>query len=126
MTHYRGPGKGGTLKATEQPIDTSTAAGKCFLDKLGVFVEFETNLRRERQLEGIVKAKAAGVYKGRPASIDAARVWEMKAEVWVPPRSPVRQACRRARTNQGQAHRVRKMHYVNLTTGRVLGDSVIR
>jgi hypothetical protein len=39
------------LKATEQPIDTSTAAGKYFLDKLGVFVEFETNLRRECQLE---------------------------------------------------------------------------
>jgi DNA invertase Pin-like site-specific DNA recombinase len=54
-------------------VDTSMAAGKCFLDMLGVFAEFETNLRRERQLEGIAKAKAAGVYKGRPASIDAAR-----------------------------------------------------
>ena len=51
--------KGATLKATEQPIDTSTAAGKCFLDMLGVFAEFETNLRRERQMEGIAKAKAA-------------------------------------------------------------------
>lgn len=29
------------------PIDTSTAPGKCFLDMLGVFAEFETNLRRE-------------------------------------------------------------------------------
>ena len=56
--------RGASLKATEQPIDTSTAAGKCFLDMLGVFAEFETNLRRERQLEGIAKAKAAGVYKG--------------------------------------------------------------
>jgi DNA invertase Pin-like site-specific DNA recombinase len=72
--------RGATLKATEQPIDTSTAAGKCFLDMLGVFAEFETNLRRERQLEGIAKAKAAGVYKGRPASIDAARVRELKAQ----------------------------------------------
>jgi DNA invertase Pin-like site-specific DNA recombinase len=72
--------KGAALRATEQPIDTSTAAGKCFLDMLGVFAEFETNLRRERQLEGIAKAKAAGVYKGRPASIDAARVREMKAQ----------------------------------------------
>src|SRR3978361_88481 len=72
--------KGATLKATEQPIDTSTAAGKCFLDMLGVFAEFETNLRRERQLEGIAKAKAAGVYKGRPASIDAAQVKAMKAQ----------------------------------------------
>jgi DNA invertase Pin-like site-specific DNA recombinase len=60
--------KGASLKATEQPIDTSTAAGKCFLDMLGVFAEFETNLRKERQLEGIAKAKSEGKYKGRPAS----------------------------------------------------------
>jgi DNA invertase Pin-like site-specific DNA recombinase len=46
--------------------------GNGFLDMLGVFAEFETNLRKERQLEGVAKAKAAGVYKGRPASIDAA------------------------------------------------------
>ena len=70
--------RGASLKATEQPIDTGTAAGKCFLDMLGVFAEFETNLRRERQLEGIAKAKAEGVYKGRPASIDAAQVREIK------------------------------------------------
>lgn len=60
------------LIATEQPIDTSTAAGKAFLDMLGVFAEFETNLRRERQLEGIAKAKVNGVYKGRKPSVDAA------------------------------------------------------
>src|ERR1700757_22642 len=62
------------LRATEQPIDTGTAAGKAFLDMLGVFAEFESNLRKERQMEGIAKAKAAGVYKGRQASISAARV----------------------------------------------------
>ena len=71
--------KGVALKATEQPIDTSTAAGKCFLDMLSVFAEFETNLRRERQMEGVAKAKAAGKYKGRPASINAVRLREMKA-----------------------------------------------
>jgi DNA invertase Pin-like site-specific DNA recombinase len=70
----------GCLKATEQPIDTSTAAGKCFLDMLGVFAEFETNLRKERQLEGIAKAKEAGVYKGRPATIDPAEVLRLKNE----------------------------------------------
>jgi hypothetical protein len=69
--------RGASLKATEQPIDTSTAAGKCFLDMLGVFAEFETNLRRERQL---AKAKMAGVYKGRPASIDATQVRAMKGQ----------------------------------------------
>lgn len=45
------------LKATEQPIDTDSAAGKAFLDMLGVFAEFETNLRRERQAEGIASAQ---------------------------------------------------------------------
>src|SRR6202040_1595076 len=72
--------KGVALRATEQPIDMTTAAGKCFLDMLGVFAEFETNLRRERQLDGIATAKAAGIYKCRPASIDAAQVREMKAQ----------------------------------------------
>jgi DNA invertase Pin-like site-specific DNA recombinase len=72
--------KGAALKATEQPIDTATAAGKAFLDMLGVFAEFETNLRKERQLEGIAKAKAAGIYKGRPASIDTARIHKLKAD----------------------------------------------
>jgi DNA invertase Pin-like site-specific DNA recombinase len=72
--------KGAVLKATEQPIDTGTAAGKAFLDMLGVFAEFETNLRKERQLEGIADAKARGVYKGRKASIDPAQVRTMAAQ----------------------------------------------
>ena len=74
--------RGVALKATEQPIDTSTAAGKCFLDMLGVFAEFETNLRKERQMEGVARAKANGIYggKGRPASIDPATVRALKAE----------------------------------------------
>lgn len=70
--------KGAKLQATEQPIDTSTAAGKAFLDMLGVFAEFETNLRRERQMEGIAKAKEAGKYRGRKPSVDEARVRELK------------------------------------------------
>ena len=47
---------------------------------LDVFAEFETNLRRERQLEGIAKAKAAGVYRGRKPSVDAGEVKRLKAE----------------------------------------------
>ena len=62
--------KGAHLAATEQPVDTSTAAGKAFFDMLGVFAEFETNLRRERQAEGIVAAKRRGAYRGRPPRID--------------------------------------------------------
>jgi DNA invertase Pin-like site-specific DNA recombinase len=73
--------RGVTLKATEQPIDTSTAAGKAFFDMLGVFAEFETNLRKERQMEGIAKAKAEGVYagKGRPKSVKLDEVRALKS-----------------------------------------------
>jgi len=66
--------KGASLRVLNAHIDTSTASGKAFLGMLAIFAEFETNLRRERQLEGIAKAKADGRYKGRPASIDADQV----------------------------------------------------
>jgi len=56
--------KGVVLQATEQSFDISTSAGKAFFDMLGVFAEFENNIRRERQLEGIAAAKAKGKYKG--------------------------------------------------------------
>ena len=70
--------RGVTLSATEHPIDTRTSAGKCFLDMLGVFSEFETNLRKERQMEGIAKAKERGVYKGRKPSVDVEQVKALK------------------------------------------------
>jgi DNA invertase Pin-like site-specific DNA recombinase len=47
---------------------------------LGVFAEFETALRRERQMEGIAKAKAAGVYKGRKPSVDPQAVARLHGE----------------------------------------------
>jgi DNA invertase Pin-like site-specific DNA recombinase len=68
------------LKATEQPIDTRSATGKAFLDMLGVFAEFETNLRRERQLEGIAAAKARGVYRGRKPFVNIAEVRRLHNE----------------------------------------------
>ena len=77
---YELKGRGIALKATEQPIDTGTAAGKAFLDMLGVFAEFETNLRRERQLEGIEAAKARGVYKGGKPRIDPDAVRKLIAD----------------------------------------------
>ncbi|MET3725942.1 recombinase family protein [Sphingomonas trueperi] len=73
-------GRGVALKATEQPIDTGTAAGKAFLDMLGVFAEFETNLRRERQAEGIEAAKSRGVYKGGKPRIDPEAVRNLLAQ----------------------------------------------
>ena len=72
--------KGAHLRATEQPIDTSTPAGTAFLQMLGVFAQFETAIRKERQMEGIAKAKAAGVYKGRKPSVPVDEVRRLKAE----------------------------------------------
>ena len=42
--------------------------------------EFETNLRRERQLEGIKNAKEKGVYKGRKQNIDVEQIKKLKEE----------------------------------------------
>ena len=72
--------KGVSLTATEQPISTKDATSKCFLDMLGVFAELETNLRKERQLEGIAKAKEKGVYKGGKSKIDVERIKTLKKE----------------------------------------------
>jgi DNA invertase Pin-like site-specific DNA recombinase len=72
--------RGVTLRATEQPINTQSATGKAFLDMLGVFAEFETNLRRERHLEGIAAAKARGVYRGRKPSIDPTEIHRLRVE----------------------------------------------
>ena len=72
--------KGVELTATEQPISTKDATSKCFLDMLGVFAELETNLRKERQLEGIAKAKEKGVYKGGRTKIDVEQVKKLKGE----------------------------------------------
>jgi DNA invertase Pin-like site-specific DNA recombinase len=100
--------KGVSLKATEQPVDTSTAAGKAFLDMLGVFAEFETNLRRERQLEGIAAAKVKGVYKGRPAKIKPAEVAALKAGGF------------------GAADIAKKLGIARASVYRVLGSSAVR
>ncbi len=72
--------KGVALRATKQPVDTRTAAGKASLDMLGVFAEFETNLRREHQLEWIKAAKAEGIYKGRKPTIDGAELRQLRDE----------------------------------------------
>ncbi len=63
--------KGISLMVLDQNIDTRTSTGKAFLGMLATFAEFETNIRKERQLEGIAKAKEKGIYKGRKATAQA-------------------------------------------------------
>jgi DNA invertase Pin-like site-specific DNA recombinase len=72
--------KGVAFKCVDQNVDTSGPMGKFMLTIMGAVAEFELAIRKERQLDGIAKAKLEGVYKGRPASIDAAEVAKLKAE----------------------------------------------
>lgn len=62
--------KGAAFKVLQQSgIDTGTSTGKLTLAVLAAVAEFESDIRAERQKDGIEAAKAKGVYKGRPASI---------------------------------------------------------
>lgn len=59
---------------------------------LGVFAEFETNLRRERQLEGIAAAKEKGIYKGRKKKIDDSEIQRLHREEKLRPTVIARQS----------------------------------
>jgi DNA invertase Pin-like site-specific DNA recombinase len=73
------------LRATEQSgIEVGTPAGDAFAGMLSVFAQFETAIRRERQLEGIARAKSEGRYKGRPVTVDVDRVRELHADKHTP------------------------------------------
>jgi DNA invertase Pin-like site-specific DNA recombinase len=61
-------------------IDTTKSEGRLLLNILGSFAEFETDIRKERQADGIAKAKVAGKYRGRKASIDPAQVAALRSE----------------------------------------------
>ena len=57
--------KGVNLKVIDQSIDTSTATERLLFNMLGVIAQFETEIRAERQMDGICNAKANGVHLGR-------------------------------------------------------------
>ena len=67
-----------TFTATEQSINTKTAEGKCFLNMLSIFSEFETNLRAERPKDGILANKDK--FKGRGQTIDIQKIKQLKSE----------------------------------------------
>ena len=70
--------KGVTFRCLQQgAIDTTRSDGKLLLNILASFAEFEADIRRERQRDGIEKAKEKGVYKGRPKSIDPTEVRQL-------------------------------------------------
>lgn len=63
--------KGVDLVVLDQNIDTSDATGRLLFNMLGAIGQFETEIRAERQMDGIKKAKDRGVQFGkRPALTD--------------------------------------------------------
>ena len=72
---------GAHLKVLEQAVDTSTSAGKAFFGMLAVFAAFETDVRRERQSEGIARAKGIpGRYQGGRRKKDRSQVAALASE----------------------------------------------
>jgi DNA invertase Pin-like site-specific DNA recombinase len=71
--------KGVAFKALDQSLDMTTPAGKLQLQVLAAVAEFETAIRRERQMEGIARAKAEGRTGGRPKAVTEAIASDIQA-----------------------------------------------
>ncbi|MFN3647605.1 MAG: recombinase family protein [Gemmobacter sp.] len=79
--------KGVGLRVLEQAIDTTTPEGRMFFTMLSAVAEFETEIRKARQREGIGAALAKGVgspFKGRPATIEGEKVNALRAKGMTP------------------------------------------
>ena len=70
--------KGVELVVLDQNIDTSTPTGKLLFNMLASIAEFETEIRKERQMEGIAKAKLKGVRFGAKAKLSNKQILEMR------------------------------------------------
>ncbi|QQP93329.1 recombinase family protein (plasmid) [Skermanella sp. TT6] len=58
--------RGVAFKALNSPMDTTTPAGRAFLQIQAAFAEMERNLIRQRVKEGLASARARGRHGGRP------------------------------------------------------------
>ncbi|MGZ8249614.1 recombinase family protein, partial [Methylomagnum sp.] len=72
--------KGVELRVIDQAIDTTTPTGRFMFNMLSAIAEFETEIRKERQLDGIEAAKEKGVEFGRKAKLTPVQIEEMKAK----------------------------------------------
>ncbi|WP_338505042.1 recombinase family protein [Sphingomonas kaistensis] len=65
---------------SQSGVDTDSSTGRLMLAVLGAVAAFENDIRRERQMEGVAKAKLRGAYRGRPPSIRPEDVQELRAQ----------------------------------------------
>ena len=70
--------KGVSLVVIDQSIDTSTSSGRLLFNMLGAIAQFETEIRAERQAEGIRKALNKGVKFGRKALLEEEQIKRLK------------------------------------------------
>lgn len=70
--------KGVELQALDQSIDTASPTGRLMLNILSVIAQFETEIRAERQMEGIQKAKSRGVRFGARKRLGEDDIAQMK------------------------------------------------
>lgn len=70
--------KGVQLVVLDQQIDTSTATGRLLLSMLGAIAEFENDIRRDRQIQGIDHAKRKGIKFGRPHALTGDQVIQLR------------------------------------------------
>lgn len=70
--------KGVELLVLDQLIDTRTSTGKLMFNMLGAIAEFENDLRKERQADGIAKAKEQGIHLGRKAKLSQEQLEELR------------------------------------------------
>jgi DNA invertase Pin-like site-specific DNA recombinase len=69
--------KGAHLRVLEPEVSTKGPVGKMVLTVLGMVAEMEVGFIRERQRAGIEAAKARGAYKGRPVTLDRAKIIDL-------------------------------------------------
>lgn len=69
--------KGAHLRSMAENVDTTSPMGVAMFQMMGVFAELERGRIRERQREGIAKAKSEGVYKGGTVKHDPAKIVEL-------------------------------------------------
>ena len=59
-------------------IDTTSRTGKLVMGILALIAEFENDIRREQQMDGIAKAKDRGVKFGRKRELTGDKVKEIR------------------------------------------------
>lgn len=70
--------KGVSLKVLDQDIDTGSPTGRLLVNILAVIAQFETEIRAERQAEGIRKAKERGVRFGAQRRLSDAEITDLR------------------------------------------------